>query len=74
MQKLGEIKGLSDAKVEKLLDAARKLCVSYGWQTAKIIETQVSGPKLFEIYHQYQAVTSTCWHMQDTHRSNLPVC
>ena len=44
VQKLAEIKGLSDAKVEKLLDAARKLCVSYGWQTAKIIETQVSCP------------------------------
>ena len=41
MQKLAEIKGLSDAKVEKLLDAARKLCASYGWQTAKIMELQV---------------------------------
>ena len=41
VQKLAEIKGLSDAKVEKLLDAARKLCASYGWQTAKIIEMQV---------------------------------
>lgn len=41
MQKLAEIKGLSDAKVEKLLDAARKLCASYGWQTAKIMEMQV---------------------------------
>ena len=40
MQKLAEIKGLSDAKVEKLLDAARKLCASYGWQTAKIMEMQ----------------------------------
>ena len=41
MQKLAEIKGLSDAKVEKLLDASRKLCASYGWQTAKIMEMQV---------------------------------
>ena len=41
VQKLAEIKGLSDAKVEKLLDAARKLCASYGWQTAKIMEIQV---------------------------------
>ena len=42
LQKLAEIKGLSDAKVEKLLDAARKLCSSYGWQTAKTMEIQVS--------------------------------
>ena len=41
VQKLAEIKGLSDAKVEKLLDAARKLCASYGWQTSKIMEMQV---------------------------------
>jgi len=27
--------------VEKLLDAARKLCASYGWQTAKLIEEHV---------------------------------
>ena len=43
MQKLAEIKGLSDAKVEKLLDAARKLCSNYGWQTAKTMEIQVSS-------------------------------
>ena len=43
VQKLAEIKGLSDAKVEKLLDAARKLCASYGWQTAKIMEMQVGS-------------------------------
>ena len=43
MQKLAEIKGLSDSKVEKLLDAARKLCSNYGWQTAKNMEIQVSS-------------------------------
>ena len=43
LQKLAEIKGLSDAKVEKLLDAARKLCSNYGWQTAKTMEIQVSS-------------------------------
>jgi hypothetical protein len=40
-QKLSEIKGLSDAKVEKLLEAARKLCTDYGWQSAKIVDQQV---------------------------------
>ena len=53
VQKLAEIKGLSDAKVEKLLDAARKLCASYGWQTAKIMEIQVCScftyPRLLQL-------------------------
>ena len=43
LQKLSEIKGLSDAKVEKLLEAARKLCTDYGWQSAKIVEQLVRG-------------------------------
>ena len=29
--------------MEKLLDAARKLCSNYGWQTAKTMEIQVSS-------------------------------
>ena len=39
MQRLAETKGLSEAKVEKILEAAKKMCTSYGWQTA----TQVQG-------------------------------
>ncbi|CAL8463638.1 g3172 [Coccomyxa elongata] len=42
MQKLADIKGLSDAKVEKLLDAARKLCPNHGWLSAKTVEQQRS--------------------------------
>jgi hypothetical protein len=42
LQKLSDIKGLSDAKVEKLLEAARKLCSTYGWQSAKSVEHQVA--------------------------------
>ncbi|BDA48492.1 Meiotic recombination protein DMC1 homolog A [Coccomyxa sp. Obi] len=42
MQKLADIKGLSDAKVEKLLEAARKLCPNHGWLSAKTVEQQRS--------------------------------
>lgn len=41
LQKLTDIKGLSDAKVEKLLDAARKLCPQFGLVTAKAYDAQV---------------------------------
>lgn len=44
MQKLADIKGLSDAKVEKLLEAARKLCPNHGWLSAKTVEQQVLIP------------------------------
>ncbi len=43
MQKLADIKGLSDAKVEKLLEAARKLCPNIGWLSAKTVEQQVQS-------------------------------
>ncbi|KAL4424897.1 hypothetical protein ABPG77_002120 [Micractinium sp. CCAP 211/92] len=36
--RLSEIKGLSDAKVEKLLEAARKVCPKFGFMTAKEVE------------------------------------
>ncbi|PRW56940.1 meiotic recombination DMC1-like protein [Chlorella sorokiniana] len=39
-KKLSEIKGLSDAKVEKMLEAARKLMPAFGFQTAKEAEAQ----------------------------------
>ena len=44
VQKLSDIKGLSEAKVEKLLDAARKLCTDYGWRSATRVEQQVDMP------------------------------
>ncbi len=41
MQKLTDIKGLSEAKIEKMVDAAKKLCpAQYGWQSAREVETQ----------------------------------
>ena len=43
MQKLTDIKGLSEAKIEKMVEAAKKLCPSqYGWQSAREVEHQVS--------------------------------
>ena len=41
MQKLAEIKGLSEAKVEKLVEAARKCVPTHGWQTGAAVEKQV---------------------------------
>jgi meiotic recombination protein DMC1 len=38
-QKLCEIKGLSEAKIDKMLDACRKLC-DFGFKTAKEIDDQ----------------------------------
>ncbi len=40
-QRLSEIKGLSEAKVEKILEAAKKSCRGFGIQTAKDYEAQV---------------------------------
>ena len=40
-QRLSEIKGLSEAKVEKMLEAAKKSCSGFGIQTAKDYEAQV---------------------------------
>lgn len=44
LQQLAEIKGLSDAKIEKLVEAAKKLDTKSGWQTAAIVEKQVVYP------------------------------
>lgn len=42
LQKLTDIKGLSEAKIEKMIEAAKKLCPShYGWQSAREVEHQV---------------------------------
>lgn len=41
-QSLTEIKGLSDAKIEKMVEAARKCVPHHGWQTAAAVEKQVS--------------------------------
>ncbi|DBA83762.1 hypothetical protein WJX77_006202 [Trebouxia sp. C0004] len=37
---LAEIKGLSDAKIEKMVEAARKCVPNYGWQTGSSVEKQ----------------------------------
>jgi len=38
---LAEIKGLSDAKIDKMVEAARKCCANFGWQTGAAVEKQV---------------------------------
>ena len=52
VQKLSDIKGLSEAKVEKLLDAARKLCTDYGWRSATRVEQQVWTPSARACHQQ----------------------
>ena len=44
LQRLTETKGLSEAKVEKALEAAKKMCANYGWQSATQIGVQVLSP------------------------------
>lgn len=46
MQKLADVKGLSEAKIEKMLEAARKLCAQFGWQSARQVESQVAKQPL----------------------------
>ncbi|KDD74631.1 DNA repair and recombination protein Rad51 [Helicosporidium sp. ATCC 50920] len=41
-RKLFEIKGLSEAKVEKMLDAAKKSCPNFGIMSAKDFEVQIT--------------------------------
>ena len=41
LQRLTETKGLSEAKIEKALEAAKKMCTNYGWQSATMIGAQV---------------------------------
>lgn len=38
LQKLTEIKGLSETKVEKMLDACKKVCIKFGYITAKELD------------------------------------
>ena len=45
MQRLAEIKGLSEAKIEKMTEAAKKMCPNMGWHSAKQIDEQVSIPR-----------------------------
>ncbi len=40
MQNLTQIRGLSEAKVEKLVEAAKKMCPGLGWQSAMEFERQ----------------------------------
>ncbi len=40
-QKLTDIKGLSEAKIDKMLEAAKKMVTSYGWKSAAEEERQV---------------------------------
>ena len=42
-QTLTQIRGLSEAKVEKLVEAAKKMCPTLGWQTAMSFEQQVTA-------------------------------
>lgn len=42
IQKLTDIKGLSEAKIEKMVEAAKKVCpAQYAWQSAREVEHQV---------------------------------
>lgn len=41
-QVLCEIKGLSEAKVEKCVEAAKKMVPQFGWQSASMFATKVS--------------------------------
>lgn len=41
-QVLCEIKGLSEAKVEKCVDAAKKMVPQFGWQSASMFATKVN--------------------------------
>ena len=43
VQELTEIKGLSENKVDKMLEAARKLDVGSGWMTGTAVFEQVTG-------------------------------
>jgi len=45
VQALSQIRGLSEAKVEKLLEAAKKMCPTLGWQSAMEVERQVRSPR-----------------------------
>ena len=44
MQDLAQIRGLSEAKVENLLEAAKKMCTAGGWQSAFEVDRQVWSP------------------------------
>lgn len=41
LQNLAEIKGLSDAKIDKMVEAAKKCVTNFGWQTGSEVEKQV---------------------------------
>jgi hypothetical protein len=42
-QFLTSVKGLSDAKADKIVEAARKMDASSGWQTGLTVAQQVRG-------------------------------
>ena len=60
VQKLSDIKGLSEAKVEKLLDAARKLCTDYGWRSATRVEQQVDTAATCASHSSMKAACRGC--------------
>ena len=44
LQVLCQIKGLSEAKIEKMLEAAHKMVPTMGWQSARAYDQLVSSP------------------------------
>ena len=44
MQVLCQIKGLSEAKIEKMLEAAHKMVPTMGWQSARAYDQLVRDP------------------------------
>lgn len=61
VQELAQIRGLSDAKVEKLLEAAKKMCSSGNWQSAAEVERQVCCHQSSHFASQ-TIVTVDCLH------------
>jgi hypothetical protein len=58
MQDLTQIRGLSEAKVEKILEAAKKMCTAGGWQSAFEVERQVCQP--VHACHMNSVTFTTC--------------
>ena len=53
MQVLNQIKGLSEAKIDKMLEAARKLVPTMGWQSA-MTYGQIVNSLTYEITISYE--------------------
>ena len=61
MQRLAEIKGLSEAKVEKMVEAAKKMCTLCGWHTAKIVDELVCSVIMLPRQHTAYCNTMNAW-------------